>query len=192
MRKLYNSKKIVTLVISTNKHQYKTICCNEIIFCNENIKREYDEIFHDVWYEYKNKNNKKCKNIDTYYDYLLMQQKRAKTYYELNISLNINLSEYDDILNIMNEIFVLLNIEYKQIRIVKAVLHICEQSINGFLYYPHLHIYFIPFAYNDSDKGIKIKNSYLLSLNQMGYTDYWNWRDNLYMRIIKILKKKER
>lgn len=139
---------------------------NNIIFCKENIKAVYHELFDTALAEYNAKQKRKDRIIKDYYDHIF-HSKQEKPFYELIIQVGnkddtpCNSSEGKLASQILIEFEKDFQKRNPHIRVFNSVLHMDENT-------PHLHIDFVPFATNQK-RGLSTRNALTKALEQQGF-----------------------
>ncbi len=139
---------------------------NNIIFCKENIKAVYRELFDTALAEYNAKQKRKDRIIKDYYDHIF-HSKQEKPFYELIIQVGnkddtpCNSSEGKLASQILIEFEKDFQKRNPHIRVFNSVLNMDENT-------PHLHIDFVPFATNQK-RGLSTRNALTKALEQQGF-----------------------
>lgn len=153
-----------------------------ITLIDEDVKEVYKTIFNESLIEYNSKQQRSDRKINNYYDHI-NHSKQEKPFYELIIQLGDmeNSQELNEISpNILSNFVGRFKKKYQNIYVTGAYIHLDEST-------PHLHLDYIPVAYNQK-RGLKTRNSHNLAMKQMGYSDYRFWRADLMTDLEEIAK----
>lgn len=156
----HNNRAFFADNIDSNRSQ------NNIIFCKENIKAVYHELFGTALDEYNAKQKRKDRIIKDYYDHIF-HSKQEKPFYELIIQVG---NKDDTPCNsdggkLASQILIEFEKDFQKrnphIRVFNSVLHMDENT-------PHLHIDFVPFATNQK-RGLSTRNALTKALEHQGF-----------------------
>ena len=170
----HNRRKFITE--NVNKERVK----DDIVLIDRDIKMVYKEVFGDALEKYNAKQKRSDRIIKSYYE-KISRSKQEKSFYELIIQLGNkdNPKELNCIApNILTDMVNSIINKYLNVIMIGAYIHLDEET-------PHLHLDYIPVAYNQK-RGLETKNSHNLAMKQMGYSDYSVWRDDLMGNLISI------
>lgn len=167
---------------------------DNVVLCNVDIKKTYDDLFGAALAEYNAKQKRKDRRIENYLDHI-ESGKQEKPFYELifqignkddtpcgtrdaEIATDILREYYDDFLK-----------RNPHIRVFNAVIHLDEAT-------PHLHVDFVPFATGQS-RGLSTRNSLSKALEQQGFSAKTNletpakqWTDFEKQQLAEVMKKR--
>lgn len=153
------------------------------IIIDENIQKVYDKLFSVALTKYNAKQKRKDRQIKNYYNHIA-HSKQEKPFYELIVQLgNINsLSDmYATYEKVLEEFVKNCQQKYPNLYIFGAYIHNDEAT-------PHLHLDYIPIAYNQK-RGLETRNSHNLAMKSMGFNDYRDFRQDLMKTLEKIASK---
>ncbi len=167
---------------------------NNIVLCQENIKKAYKDLFDDALSEYNQKQTRKDRIITDYYSHIA-SGKQEKPFYELIFQIGnsedtaCGTSEAELSAKILTEFYDgFKERNSSNHRIINATLHLDEAC-------PHLHIDVISFAINQK-RGLSTRVSLSKALEQQGFKskDKFNtaaklWIDNEKKELSKVMKK---
>ena len=136
-------------------------------YCNEDIRAVYHELFDDALARYNEKQTRKDRVIDDYYE-KIRTGKQEKLFEELIIQIgnkdDMNASSENGQLarQMLDEYMQSFQQRNPTLRVFSAHLHMDEAT-------PHLHIDFIPFT-TGSKRGLETRVSLKKSLEALGFT----------------------
>ena len=136
-------------------------------YCNEDIRTVYHELFDDALARYNEKQTRKDRIIDDYYE-KIRTGKQEKLFEELIIQIgnkdDMNASSENGQLarQMLNEYMQSFEQRNPTLRVFSAHLHMDEAT-------PHLHIDFIPFT-TGSMRGLETRVSLKKALEALGFT----------------------
>ena len=136
-------------------------------YCNEDIRTVYHELFDDALARYNEKQTRKDRVIDDYYE-KIRTGKQEKLFEELIIQIgnkdDMNASSENGQLarQMLDEYMQSFQQRNPTLRVFSAHLHIDEAT-------PHLHIDFIPFT-TGSKRGLETRVSLKKALEELGFT----------------------
>ena len=137
-----------------------------IEYCNEDIRAVYHELFDDALARYNEKQTRKDRIIDDYYE-KIRTGKQEKLFEELIIQIgnkdDMNASSENGQLarQILDEYMQSFQQRNPTLRVFSAHLHMDEDT-------PHLHIDFIPFT-TGSKRGLETRVSLKKALEALGF-----------------------
>ncbi len=136
---------------------------DNVIFKRENVEDAYHKLFDDAVEEYNNKQKRKDRKIDNYYEEIC-NNKRTETFYEAIVQFgDVNTASCysvmgDECRKMLCEYMENFQKRNPNLYVFNAVLHMDEAT-------PHLHIDFIPFytqaRKNGLTKGVSMKAALL-------------------------------
>ena len=135
-------------------------------YCNENIRAVYHELFDDALARYNEKQTRRDRVIDDYYEKIRMG-KQEKLFEELIIQIgnkdDMNASSENGQLarQMLDEYMQSFQQRNPTLRVFSAHLHMDEAT-------PHLHIDFIPFT-TGSKRGLETRVSLKKALEALGF-----------------------
>ena len=136
-------------------------------YCNEDIRTVYHELFDDALARYNEKQTRKDRVIDDYYE-KIRTGKQEKLFEELIIQIgnkdDMNASSENGQLarQMLDEYMQSFQQRNPTLRVFSAHLHMDEAT-------PHLHIDFIPFT-TGSKRGLETRVSLKKALEALGFT----------------------
>lgn len=136
-------------------------------YCNEDIRTVYHELFDDALARYNEKQTRKDRVIDDYYE-RIRTGKQEKLFEELIIQIgnkdDMNATSENGQLarQMLDEYMQSFQQRNPTLRVFSAHLHMDEAT-------PHLHIDFIPFT-TGSKRGLETRVSLKKSLEALGFT----------------------
>ena len=136
-------------------------------YCNEDIRAVYHELFDDALARYNEKQTRKDRVIDDYYE-KIRTGKQEKLFEELIIQIgnkdDMNATSENGQLarQILDEYMQSFQQRNPTLRVFSAHLHMDEAT-------PHLHIDFIPFT-TSSKRGLETRVSLKKALEALGFT----------------------
>ena len=139
---------------------------NNIEYINEPIKEVYHEMFDEALERYNDKQSRRDRQIDDYYEKIRMS-KQEKPFHELIIQIgnkdDMASDSYmgDAAKRILDEYFQGFKERNPNLRVFSAHLHMDEAT-------PHLHIDFIPFT-TGSTRGLDTRVSLKKALEAQGF-----------------------
>ena len=157
----HNNRKFVAKNVDANRVK------DNVVLCNVDIKKTYDELFGAALSEYNAKQKRKDRRIENYLDHI-ESGKQEKPFYELIFQIgnkddtpcgSKDAAMAVDVLREYYEDFFKRN---PHIRVFNAVIHLDEAT-------PHLHVDFVPFA-TEQSRGLSTRNSLSKALEQQGFS----------------------
>ena len=167
---------------------------DNVVLCNIDLKKTYDDLFGAALAEYNSKQKRKDRRIENYLDHI-EKGKQEKPFYELIFQIG----NKDDTpcgtrdAEVATEIFRGYYAEFLErnphIKVFNAVIHLDEAT-------PHLHVDFVPFATGQS-RGLSTRNSLSKALEQQGFSAKTNletpakqWTDFEKQQLSEVMKKR--
>lgn len=150
---------------------------------NEPIKSAYNKLFGEALQKYNDKQKRNDRKIPDYYQHI-RHSRQEKPFYELIIQVGNRYNSKD--VNSYAEKILVEFVEkcqqkYDNIYIFGAYVHLDEDT-------PHLHLDYIPVAYNQK-RGLETRNSHNLAMKSMGFADYRDFRKDMMNELIGLCKK---
>ncbi len=183
----HNSRKFTAL--NVDKERTK----ENIVYCNENIKQVYHEMFDGALARYNEKQTRSDRKIDNYYE-KIRTGKQEKLFYEAIFQIgnkdDTNARSEEGLLakNILDEFAKEFSERNPYLRVFSAHLHMDEET-------PHLHIDFIPFIC-DSKRGLDTRVSLKGALERQGFkggsrgsTEWNQWMDSEKKALAKVMER---
>ena len=140
--------------------------CQNIDYCNENIKDVYHELFDDALERYNTKQTREDRKISDYYE-KIRSGKQEKPFHELILQIgdkdNMGATTENGELakQVLDEYFQHFQERNPSLRVFSAHLHMDEAT-------PHLHIDFVPFT-TGSKRGLDTRVSLKQALAALGF-----------------------
>ncbi len=140
--------------------------CQNIDYCNENIKDVYHELFDDALERYNAKQTREDRKISDYYE-KIRSGKQEKPFHELILQIgdkdNMSATTENGELakQILDEYYQGFQKRNPSLRVFSAHLHMDEAT-------PHLHIDFVPFT-TGSKRGLDTRVSLKQALAALGF-----------------------
>lgn len=137
-----------------------------VVFKDEKIKNVYHELFDEAQQRYNDKQKRKDRKIDNYYE-KIRTSKQEKLYHEIIVQVgnkdDINARSYEGVVakNILKDYMKDFEKRNPNLRVFEAYLHMDEET-------PHLHIDFIPFV-TGSKRGMDTRVSLKAALDAQGF-----------------------
>lgn len=135
-------------------------------YCNQNIKDVYHELFDAALSRYNEKQKRRDRRIDDYYEKILAG-KQEKPFHEIILQVgnkdNMNAKEKEGMLaaKVLEEYMAEFQQRNSTLRVFSAHLHMDEAT-------PHLHIDFVPFT-TGSKRGLDTRVSLKQALAELGF-----------------------
>lgn len=140
---------------------------NNVVYCDENIRNVYHELFDEALRKYNAKQKRSDRYIKDYYEKIRTGH-QEKPFTELIVqvgnSKDSNATEMDGeiVKAVLDEYFRDFRKRNPNLRVIGAYLHMDEAT-------PHLHIDFIPFT-TGSKRGLETRVSMKKALEAQGFT----------------------
>ena len=140
--------------------------CQNIDYCNENIKDIYHQLFDDALERYNAKQTRDDRRIENYYE-KIRSGKQEKPFHELILQIgdkdNMGATTENGELakQVLDEYFQHFQERNPSLRVFSAHLHMDEAT-------PHLHIDFVPFT-TGSKRGLDTRVSLKQALATLGF-----------------------
>ena len=140
---------------------------NNIVYCNENIKNVYHQLFDEALEKYNSKQTRKDRMINDYYE-KIRTGKQEKLFHEVILQIGNKEDMYADSENgqlaktVLDKYMKDFQKRNPNLRVFSAHLHMDEAT-------PHLHIDFIPFT-TGSKRGLETRVSLKKALEAQMFT----------------------
>lgn len=140
---------------------------NNIVYCNENIKSVYHQLFDEALEKYNSKQTRKDRTINDYYE-KIRTGKQEKLFHEVILQIGNKEDMYSNSENgqlaktVLDKYMKNFQERNPNLRVFSAHLHMDEAT-------PHLHIDFIPFT-TGSKRGLETRVSLKKALEAQGFT----------------------
>lgn len=166
---------------------------NNIEYCNKNLKQVYHTLFDESVKTYNEKQTRKDRMIDNYYD-KIRTGKQEKLFYEAVFQIGNKYDtntkgEYEEIAElILNKFMEDFQKQNPNLYVFSAHLHMDEET-------PHLHIDFVPFT-TGSKRGLETRTSLKQALKAQGFEGgnkretEWNlWMESEKKRLSEVMEQ---
>lgn len=140
---------------------------DNVVLCNVDLKKTYDDLFGAALAEYNSKQKRKNRRIENYLDHI-ENGKQEKPFYELIFQIGnkddtpCGTHDAEVATEILREYYAEFLERNSHIRVFNAVIHLDEAT-------PHLHVDFVPFA-TEQSRGLSTRNSLSKALEQQGFS----------------------
>lgn len=164
-------------------------------YCNEDIKDVYHELFDDALKRYNDKQNRKDRKIDDYYE-KIRSGKQEKLFHEVILQIgdkdNMGSETMEGQLaaKILDEYMKGFQERNPTLRVFAAHLHLDEAT-------PHLHIDFIPYV-TGSKRGLDTRVSLKQALSSLGFkggsrseTELNQWVQSEKQKLAMVMRENE-
>ena len=164
-------------------------------YCNENIKDVYHELFDDALKRYNDKQTRKDRKIDDYYE-KIRSGKQEKLFHEVILQIgdkdNMGSETMEGQLaaKILDEYMKGFQERNPTLRVFAAHLHLDEAT-------PHLHIDFIPYV-TGSKRGLDTRVSLKQALSSLGFkggsrseTELNQWVQSEKQKLAMVMRENE-
>ena len=164
-------------------------------YCNEDIKDVYHELFDDALKRYNDKQTRKDRKIDDYYE-KIRSGKQEKLFHEVILQIgdkdNMGSETMEGQLaaKILDEYMKGFQERYPTLRVFAAHLHLDEAT-------PHLHIDFIPYV-TGSKRGLDTRVSLKQALSSLGFkggsrseTELNQWVQSEKQKLAMVMRENE-
>ena len=164
-------------------------------YCNEDIKDVYHELFDDALKRYNDKQTRKDRKIDDYYE-KIRSGKQEKLFHEVILQIgdkdNMGSETMEGQLaaKILDEYMKGFQERNPTLRVFAAHLHLDEAT-------PHLHIDFIPYV-TGSKRGLDIRVSLKQALSSLGFkggsrseTELNQWVQSEKQKLAMVMRENE-
>lgn len=162
-----------------------------VIFKDEKIRNVYHELFDEAQKRYNDKQKRKDRKIDNYYE-KIRTSKQEKLYYEIIVQVgnkdDTNARSYEGLVakNILKDYMKDFEKRNPNLRVFGAYLHMDEET-------PHLHIDFVPFV-TGSKRGMDTRVSLKAALDAQGFrgnsrgnTEWKQWVESEKEELAKVM-----
>lgn len=166
---------------------------DNIVYCNENIKDVYHELFDEALKKYNAKQTRKDRKIDNYYE-KIRTGSQEKLFHEIILQvgnkddMNVDSEEGQLAKKILDEYMRGFQDRNPNLRVFSAHLHMDETT-------PHLHIDFVPFT-TGSKRGLETRVSLKKALAAQGFvgegrrdTEWSRWTEAEKDELEKVMLK---
>ena len=185
----HNSRKFHAKNTDTNRTHWN------VEYCNENIKDVYHELFDEALKRYNDKQTRKDRKIDDYYE-KIRSGKQEKLFHEVILQIgdkdNMGSETMEGQLaaKILDEYMKGFQERNPTLRVFAAHLHLDEAT-------PHLHIDFIPYV-TGSKRGLDTRVSLKQALSSLGFkggsrseTELNQWVQSEKQKLAMVMRENE-
>lgn len=164
-----------------------------VIFKDEKIKNVYHELFDEAQQRYNDKQKRKDRKIDNYYE-KIRTSKQEKLYHEIIVQIgnkdDTNAKSVDGIIakHTLEDYMSGFEARNPNLRVFGAYLHMDEET-------PHLHIDFVPFV-TGSKRGMDTRVSLKAALDAQGFrgnsrgnTEWKQWVESEKVELEKVMER---
>ena len=157
---------------------------DNITLVRENIQDAYHRLFDDSVTKYNESQKRNDRKIKNYFD-KIYRSKKEKPFYEFIAQVG-NQSDQPDqkkCVEILEDFHKMMQKDYPNMAIFNSVIHVDEST-------PHLHLDFIPIG-EGYKKGLEKRVSMQKALQNLGFSNYADFRNELMQKFEEIAKKHE-
>lgn len=185
----HNSRKFHAKNTDPNRTQWN------VEYCNEDIKDVYHELFDEALKRYNDKQTRKDRKIDDYYE-KIRSGKQEKLFHEVIIqigdkdNMGSETAEGQLAAKVLDEYMKGFQERNPMLRVFAAHLHLDEAT-------PHLHIDFIPYV-TGSKRGLDTRVSLKQALSSLGFkggsrseTELNQWVQSEKQKIAMVMRENE-
>lgn len=157
---------------------------DNITLVKENIQDAYHRLFDDSVTKYNESQKRNDRKIKNYFD-KIYRSKKEKPFYEFIVQVGNQNDQPDQkkCKKILEEFNQMLQKDYPNMKIFNSVIHVDEST-------PHLHLDFIPIG-EGYKKGLEKRVSMQKALQNLGFSNYADFRNELMQKFEEIAKKHE-
>lgn len=157
---------------------------DNITLIREDIQDAYHRLFNDSVTKYNESQKRNDRKIKNYFD-KIYRSKKEKPFYEFIVQVGNQNDQPDQekCVKILEEFNQMLQKDYPNMKIFNSVIHVDEST-------PHIHIDFIPVG-EGYKKGLEKRVSMQKALQNLGFSNYADFRNELMQKFEEIAKKHE-
>lgn len=157
---------------------------DNITLVRENIQDAYHNLFNESVIKYNENQKRNDRKIKNYFD-KIYRSKKEKPFYEFIAQVGNQDDQPDQkkSVEILEEFNQMLQKDYPNMKIFNSVIHVDEST-------PHIHIDFIPVG-EGYKKGLEKRASMQKALQNLGFSNYADFRNELMQKFEEIAKKHE-
>lgn len=157
---------------------------DNITLVRENIQDAYHNLFNESVIKYNENQKRNDRKIKNYFD-KIYRSKKEKPFYEFIAQVGNQDDQPDQkkSVEILEEFNQMLQKDYPNMKIFNSVIHVDEST-------PHIHIDFIPVG-EGYKKGLEKRVSMQKALQNLGFSNYADFRNELMQKFEEIAKKHE-
>ena len=155
---------------------------DNITLVRENIQDAYHNLFNESVIKYNENQKRNDRKIKNYFD-KIYRSKKEKPFYEFIAQVGNQDDQPDQkkSVEILEEFNQMLQKDYPNMKIFNSVIHVDEST-------PHIHIDFIPVG-EGYKKGLEKRVSMQKALQNLGFSNYADFRNELMQKFEEIAKK---
>lgn len=157
---------------------------DNITIIKEDIQDAYHKLFDESVNNYNENQKRNDRKIKNYFD-KIYRSKKEKPFYEFIVQVG-NQNDQPDQKKceaILEDFHKMMQKDYPNMKIFNSVIHVDEST-------PHLHLDFIPIG-EGYKKGLEKRVSMQKALQNLGFSNYADFRNELMQKFEEIAKKHE-
>ena len=157
---------------------------DNITLIRENIQDAYHNLFNESVIKYNENQKRNDRKIKNYFD-KIYRSKKEKPFYEFIAQVGNQGDQPDQkkCVEILEDFHKMMQNDYPNMAIFNSVIHVDEST-------PHLHLDFIPVG-EGYKKGLEKRVSMQKALQNLGFSNYADFRNELMQKFEEIAKKHE-
>lgn len=157
---------------------------DNITLVRENIQDAYHNLFNESVIKYNENQKRNDRKIKNYFD-KIYRSKKEKPFYEFIAQVGNQGDQPDQkkCVEILEDFHKMMQKDYPNMKIFNSVIHVDEST-------PHLHLDFIPVG-EGYKKGLEKRVSMQKALQNLGFSNYADFRNELMQKFEEIAKKHE-
>lgn len=157
---------------------------DNITLVRENIQDAYHNLFNESVIKYNENQKRNDRKIKNYFD-KIYRSKKEKPFYEFIAQVGNQGDQPDQkkCVEILEDFHKMMQKDYPNMAIFNSVIHVDEST-------PHLHLDFIPIG-EGYKKGLEKRVSMQKALQNLGFSNYADFRNELMQKFEEIAKKHE-
>lgn len=157
---------------------------DNITLVKEDIQDAYHRLFDESVKKYNDLQKRNDRKIKNYFD-KIYRSKKEKPFYEFIVQVGNQTDQPDQkkCVDVLEEFNQMLQTDYPNMKIFNSVIHVDEST-------PHLHLDFIPIG-EGYKKGLEKRVSMQKALQNLGFSNYADFRNELMQKFEIIAKKHE-
>ena len=157
---------------------------DNITLIRENLQDAYHRLFDESVIKYNENQKRNDRKIKNYFD-KIYRSKKEKPFYEFIVQVG-NQNDQPDQKKceaVLEDFHKMMQKDYPNMAIFNSVIHVDEST-------PHLHLDFIPIG-EGYKKGLEKRVSMQKALQNLGFSNYADFRNELMQKFEEIAKKHE-
>lgn len=157
---------------------------DNITLVKEDIQDAYHRLFDESVIKYNKNQKRNDRKIKNYFD-KIYRSKKEKPFYEFIVQVGNQNDQPDQkkCVDILEDFNKMIQTDYPNMKIFNSVIHVDEST-------PHLHLDFIPIG-EGYKKGLEKRVSMQKALQNLGFSNYADFRNELMQKFEIIAKKHE-